>query len=100
MLTLIWILLTLVAMAGLIGLFLYNSYKNSVNLLVALDTRCDTAFADIDVHLKHRHNLIPGLVGVVKGSAAHEKDLLLGLSDAKSRAMAAMAPGIRLEAEG
>lgn len=100
MMMLIWVLLALVASAALIGLYLYNSYKSSVNLLVALDTRCDTAFADIDVHLKHRHNLIPGLVSVVKGAAGHEKDLLLGIAEAKSKALGAVAPSIRLEAEG
>ena len=39
------------------------------NRLVALDQRCETAFADIDAHLKHRQNLIPGLVETVRGVA-------------------------------
>ena len=39
------------------------------NRLVALDQRCETAFGEIDVHLKHRHNLIPPLVETVRGQA-------------------------------
>ena len=100
MMTLLWILLGIIAAIGGTILYLFKSYTGTVNLLVALDQRCDTAFADIDVHLKHRHNLIPGLVQVVKGAAGHEKDLVLGVTEARAKAIGAVAPGIRLEAEG
>ncbi|MDF3062368.1 MAG: LemA family protein [Microvirga sp.] len=43
-----------VALAVVLGWSTYNR-------LMALDERCNTAFADVDVQLKHRHNLIPGL---------------------------------------
>jgi LemA protein len=69
------------------------------NRLVALDQRCDTAFADIDVHLKHRQNLIPGLVETVRGFASHEQDILLGVTKARAEALQAVAPGVRLKAE-
>ncbi|WP_460450708.1 LemA family protein [Alsobacter sp. SYSU BS001988] len=69
------------------------------NRLVALDERCGTAFADIDVHLKHRQNLIPGLVETVRGFAAHESDILLGVTKARAEALAAAAPDARLKAE-
>lgn len=69
------------------------------NRLVALDQRCDTAFADIDVHLKHRQNLIPGLVETVRGFASHERDILMGITEARAQALAAVAPEQRLEAE-
>jgi LemA protein len=69
------------------------------NRLVALDQRCATAFADIDAHLRHRQNLIPSLVETVRGFAAHEHDILLGLTDARTRALAAVAPEARLSAE-
>lgn len=69
------------------------------NRLVALDQRCDTAFADIDVHLKHRQNLIPGLVETVRGFANHESDILLGITKARAEALQAVAPEMRLEAE-
>ena len=69
------------------------------NRLVALDQRCDTAFADVDVHLKHRQNLIPGLVETVRGFANHESDILLGVTQARAAALQAVAPEMRLEAE-
>ena len=69
------------------------------NRLVALDQRCDTAFGDIDVHLKHRHNLIPPLVETVRGFAKHENDILLGVTQARAEALQAASPGMRLTAE-
>jgi LemA protein len=69
------------------------------NRLVALDQRCETAFADVDVHLKHRQNLIPGLVETVRGFASHESDILLGVTQARAAALQAVAPEMRLEAE-
>jgi LemA protein len=46
------------------------------NRLMALDERCNTAFADVDVQLKHRHNLVPGLVETVRGFVGHELTVL------------------------
>ena len=69
------------------------------NRLVALDQRCATAFADIDVHLKHRQNLIPGLVETVRGFANHESSILLGVTQARADALQAAAPEMRLKAE-
>jgi LemA protein len=69
------------------------------NRLVALDQRCETAFADVDVHLKHRQNLIPGLVETVRGFTKHEHEILLGVTEARAAALQAAAPEMRLEAE-
>ena len=69
------------------------------NRLVALDQRCETAFADVDVHLKHRQNLIPALVETVRGFTKHENDILLGVTQARAAALQAVAPEMRLEAE-
>lgn len=69
------------------------------NRLVALDQRCDTAFGDIDVHLKHRHNLIPPLVETVRGFAKHESDILTGITQARAEALQASSPDVRLTAE-
>jgi LemA protein len=71
----------------------------SYNRLAALDERCDTAFADVDVQLKHRHSLIPGLVETVRGYAGHELTVLTEVTRARSSALRASGPDTRLEAE-
>ena len=59
-----------------IGAFaLYNS-MGTYNRLMSLDERCTTAFADIDALLKHRHDLIPGLVQTVRGVVGQENRVL------------------------
>src|SRR3989344_8401528 len=59
------------------------------NRLVALDQRADQSFADIDVQLKQRQDLIPNLVETVKGYAAHERGTLDAVIQARSAAMGA-----------
>ena len=59
-----------------VGAFLaYNSF-GTYNRLMALDERCATAFSDIDALLKHRHDLIPGLVQTVRGVVGQENRVL------------------------
>ncbi len=53
------------------------------NRLVSLDARCKTAYADIDVHLKRRYDLIPGLAECVRGFAAHEANILHEVTEAR-----------------
>jgi LemA protein len=59
------------------------------NGLVRLRNTRQNAFADIDVQLKQRHDLIPQLVETVKGYATHEKELLLKITEARTAAMGA-----------
>jgi LemA protein len=59
------------------------------NSLVRLRNRRQNAFADIDVQLRQRHDLIPQLVDTVKGYASHERELLMKITEARSAAMAA-----------
>lgn len=59
------------------------------NWLIELGRRCDQAAADIDVQLRQRNDLIPNLVAVVKGYAAHEHGTLEAIACARSAAMAA-----------
>ncbi len=97
-----WMLLGLLgtaAVAALAALLIVYLYARTVNTLVALDQRCGTALADIDVHLKHRHNLVPGLVEVVKGVSGHERTLVLGVAKARADALAAVGSAAKLKAE-
>jgi LemA protein len=72
---------------------------STYNRLMALDERCNTAFADVDVQLKHRHNLIPGLVETVRGFVGHEHAVLTEVTKARASALRATGPETRLEAE-
>ncbi len=69
------------------------------NSLIKLRNRTKEAWADIDVQLKRRYNLIPNLVEVVKGYAGHEKGVFEKVSEARSRAMGAQSPKEKVEAE-
>src|SRR3712207_9459544 len=69
------------------------------NRLMALDERCNTAFADVDVLLKHRHNLIPGLVETARGFVGHELAGLTEVTQARASALRATGPEMRLAAE-
>jgi LemA protein len=69
------------------------------NSLVKLRNRAKEAFADIDVQLKRRHDLIPNLVETVKGYAAHEREVLEKVTEARTRAMGAKTIKEKGEAE-
>jgi LemA protein len=69
------------------------------NFLVTLRNRTQEAWADIDVQLKRRYDLIPNLVETVKGYAAHERELFEKVTEARARAMGAGTMGERAEAE-
>jgi LemA protein len=97
--TLLFVVLGIVVFAVLVAAYMFVSYKNAGNYVAALDARCDTAFADIDVHLKHRHDLLPRLVEVVKSQTAYEKDMVMGVANARVEAMRAMSPEVKLECE-
>ncbi len=89
----LWIILG-VAAVFVIGLILiYNG-------LVAKRQTVNQAFADIDVQLKQRQNLIPNLVETVKGYAAHEKDTLDAVITARNSAVNAGSVGEKAAAEG
>jgi len=68
------------------------------NRLVALDARCKTAFAGIDVHLKRRADLIPGLIECVKGFAEHETAILGEVIEARKSSLQS-SPEARQQAE-
>ena len=69
------------------------------NTLVQLRVRCDSAWSDIDVQLKRRHDLIPNLVETVKGYATHEKGTFENIAKFRSLAMQATTPEGKAVAE-
>ena len=70
------------------------------NRLVKLREQADAAWADIDVQLKRRYDLIPNVVETVKGYAAHEQKTLEAVVAARSSAMSAKSPAQKGQAEG
>ena len=72
----------------LIIIFLIGMY----NSLVRLKVTCDNAWADIDVQLKRRYDLIPNLVETVKGYAAHEQETFASVAKFRAQAMQATSP--------
>ena len=88
----IWILLAIVVVLGLYVIFTYNG-------LVNLRNRIENAWAQIDVQLKRRYDLIPNLVETVKGYAAHEKGTLEAVIQARNVAMSASGPADQAQAE-
>ena len=69
------------------------------NKLVKLRNNRENAFANIDVQLKQRHDLIPQLVATVKGYAQHEKELLTRVTEARAAAMQATDINDKIQAE-
>src|SRR3989344_2327718 len=69
------------------------------NSLVTLKNRAKEAWADIDVQLKRRYDLIPNLVETVKGYATHEKELLEKVTQARANAMGASGVKGKADAE-
>jgi LemA protein len=80
-----WVVLGVIAVIVVWAISIYNS-------LVAMRQRTNQAFADIDVQLKQRHDLVPNLVETVKGYATHERGTLEAVVQARNAAIAA--PGV------
>jgi LemA protein len=70
------------------------------NRLVRLRNRADNAWAQVDVQLRRRYDLIPNLVETVKGYAAHERETFEAVTQARTRAQAAQGPAEQGAAEG
>src|SRR4029079_13757707 len=83
---------------ALVGLAIALAWS-TFNRLMALDERCNTAFADVDVPLKHRHNLVPGLVETVGAFAGDQYVSLTETQKEREGALRASGTEMRLEAE-
>src|SRR5215468_4511637 len=91
-----WAIIIIVAIIVIAVLLFILSY----NGLVRLRNRVDNAWAQIDVQLKRRHDLIPNLVETVKGYAAHERGVFEAVTEARASAMRAQGPAQSAAAEG
>ena len=88
--TALWIVLGAVVLIGLLVGATYNS-------LISKRVRCREAWSQIDVQLKRRYDLIPNLVETVKGYAAHEKETLERVIQARQSAV--QAQGVQEQAQ-
>ena len=91
----LWVLILLGVLA-LIVVALVVLY----NRLITLRNRAENAWAQVDVQLRRRYDLIPNLVETVKGYAAHERETFEAVTNARARAQAAQGPAEQGAAEG
>src|SRR5437879_10213497 len=87
-----WIVLGVIAVLVIGLIMIYNG-------LVSMRQRVNQAFADVDVQLRQRHDLVPNLVETVKGYAAHERGTLDEVVKARNAAVAAQGPEQKAAAE-
>src|SRR5271166_6141835 len=87
-----WIVLIVIVVVAIWAVMIYNN-------LVAMSQRTNQAFADVDVQLRQRHDLIPNLVETVKGYAAHERGTLEAVVKARNAAVSAQGQDAKGAAE-
>lgn len=87
-----WIILGVIALVVISGIGIYNR-------LVRLRQVTNQAWADVDVQLKQRYDLVPNLVETVKGYAGHEKQTLEAVIQARNAAVAAQGPAATAQAD-
>jgi LemA protein len=92
----VWVVIVIVVLLVLVALLLVGLY----NRLVRFRNRVDNAWAQVEVQLKRRWDLIPNLVETVKGYAAHERGVFEAVTEARARAQQAQSPAEAAQAEG
>ena len=88
----LWIFLIALVVLAVLAVLAYNS-------LVGKRNRAENAWAQVDVQLRRRYELIPNLVESVKGYAAHERDTFAAVTEARSAAQKAEGPAAQAQAE-
>ncbi|HNZ42682.1 MAG TPA: LemA family protein [Bacteroidales bacterium] len=91
--TALWIILGIIAVLAFMVIGMYNS-------LIKLRNQVKNAWAQIDVQLKRRHDLIPNLIETVRGYMIHERQTLESITNMRSQAMNATNMQDRVKAEG
>ena len=84
-----WLSIALIAVVGIAFILIFSRYND----LVRSRKRVQEAWSGIDVQLKRRASLVPNLVETVKGYAAHERETLEAVTNARSRLQQAGTPG-------
>lgn len=93
------ILLVVVGLIVLIALSTFSFFKSTYNSLVNLDETVAGNWAEVENNLQRRYDLIPNLVNTVKGFANQEKDVLLGVTEARAKVGGAGSQDERINAE-
>ena len=88
----VWIVLIVLGVLLVAGILVFNR-------LVALRNRVDNGWAQIDVQLRRRYDLIPNLVETVEGYAKHERELFQNVTEARARAIDAASVPDQAQAE-
>lgn len=88
-------IIIIIAVVVVLGFIIAGIYNN----LVKLRNNRENAFADIDVQLKQRYDLVPQLVATVQGYAKHEKELLESITAARSAAINATSIDDKIKAD-
>jgi LemA protein len=91
----VWVVIVVVAIVVVLAVFLIALY----NRLVRLRNRCENAWAQVDVQLRRRYDLIPNLVEAVKGYAAHERATFEEVTKARTAAQQAQTVPEQAQAE-
>ncbi len=92
----LFLFLVIVVVVVIVGIWLASVY----NRLVTWRNRVDQTWAQIDVQLKRRYDLIPNLVETVKGYAKHERETFENVTKARAACMSATTPAQAAQAEG
>jgi LemA protein len=88
----VWVVVAIVVVLVVAAVWIYNR-------LVSLRARVDNGWAQIDVQLRRRYDLIPNLVETVRGYAAHEREVFETVTEARARALDANAVPDQAQAE-
>src|SRR5882672_1537071 len=92
----LWVVIAIVVIVLLLVVWVIALF----NGLVRSRNRVDNSWAQIEVQLKRRHDLIPNLVETVKGYAAHERGTFDSVTQARTAAQQAQGPAAAAQAEG
>ena len=83
----VWIILGIIA---ILAVMIFSSFIGSYNSLQIMDEQINGQWAQVEIQLKRRNDLIPNLVETVKGYAAHEKAVFTNIAEARSKLSGAM----------